>query len=98
MAPPRAAEERGAGWHAHGGLPPLSHALTASLIWQQWSRAKALLAVLELDLGSATADLRGHGDADLVRAGGLPTMTARKVKKDASFWRGVGFRVKPFLR
>jgi hypothetical protein len=50
--PPRAAGERGAGRHARSGLPPLAH--TGGL--PRWSRAKALLDVLELELGPAPAD------------------------------------------
>jgi hypothetical protein len=84
--PPRAAGERGAGRHARGGLPPLARAGGLP----RWSRAKALLAVLELELGPAPADLRGHGGVDLARTGGLPTTTARKAKQDASFWRRGG--------
>jgi hypothetical protein len=49
---PRAAGERGAGRHARSGLPPLAR--TGGL--PRWSRAKALLAVLELELGPAPAD------------------------------------------
>jgi hypothetical protein len=46
-----------------------SRAPLASLTWPRWSRAEALLAVLELELGPAAADLRGHDGVELVDGG-----------------------------